>query len=102
MCDGCQAIARQQNRKPDNRRSRQARGYDAEYEANRLTLVNMARDHDLPCGLCGQRFAPTDKITAEHVIPLRAGGGNGMDNLIPAHSRCNSGWRRGRTGPRRP
>ncbi len=36
----------------------------------------------------------TSNLTADHVIPLRRGGSNDLDNLIPACTRCNFGWRR--------
>lgn len=93
-CASCRAAApRRPHRRTDTRPPRQ-RGYDALYEVNRATLVSMVRMYDLPCALCGGSFAPGQAITADHVVPLRRGGGNDLDNLRPAHVGCNSGWRR--------
>jgi 5-methylcytosine-specific restriction endonuclease McrA len=96
MCDTCLASRPQPPRRPDNRPSRQARGYDAEYEANRAIIVNNARAYNLPCWKCGKQFGPIETITADHRIPLRKGGTNDLDNLLPACTRCNYGWRRAR------
>ena len=94
MCDECLASRPSQQRKPDTRPSRQDRGYDAEYERNRALMLERAQANNWPCVVCGLDFALGELITAEHLIPKRLGGGNGLDNLGPAHSRCNSGWRR--------
>ena len=82
------------------RPSRQARGYDALYVRNRNTLVaNVQRaicaGAIVECAICGK---PLDvlSITAEHVVPVRDGGTSEMDNLVPAHSRCNTAWNRDR------
>ena len=53
-----------------------------EYRRNRATIL---RDHP-PCALCGQPGADT----ADHIIPHAAGGSDSLDNLRPAHHRCNS------------
>ena len=53
-----------------------------------------ARDGDV-CGICG---GPLDllavwpdggSVTVDHVVPVVCGGGDGLDNLQLAHSRCN-------------
>ncbi|WP_268746906.1 HNH endonuclease [Tomitella biformata] len=38
------------------------------------------------CHLCGKPGA----TTADHVQPRSLGGGDGLDNLRPAHKACNS------------
>lgn len=38
------------------------------------------------CHLCGRSGADS----ADHIIPRAAGGGDGLDNLRPAHQTCNS------------
>ena len=43
------------------------------------------------CWLCGGR----NPTVVDHVVPRRAGGGNEMGNLRPAHAYCNN--MRGRT-----
>lgn len=87
-CPACRALM-----KPafsSHKMSRQARGYDAEYDRNRDLIVQHVIMHGGMCVICGRPFYHDQKITAEHMIPLRAGGGNGLDNLGPAHSSCNS------------
>lgn len=39
-----------------------------------------------PCWICGQLGADT----VDHVVPLSRGGTNSLDNLRPAHRKCNS------------
>jgi 5-methylcytosine-specific restriction endonuclease McrA len=47
------------------------------------------------CQLCGQPIDPTASATSpwrwtkDHILPIDAGGGNDLDNLQPAHLRCN-------------
>lgn len=85
------------------RPSRQDRGYDGEYDQNRIIVVNTARAYDQPCHKCGKHFGPTETITVDHVIPKRRGGTNALENLAPCCTRCNYGWRRERqSASRRP
>ena len=60
-----------------------------------LTAACLAEWGDA-CWLCGQPGADT----ADHVVPRSRGGGNELDNLRPAHRRCNSA--RGNRPARRP
>lgn len=95
MCEECLKLRPAQKRKTTpNRPSRQARGYDSEYEQNRALMVQEAKAHHWPCQICHKPFEPGQTITAEHKIPKRRGGTNARENLVPAHSWCNSGWRR--------
>jgi hypothetical protein len=96
MCAECLSKRQPQRRERADRPSRQARGYDAEYEHNRAVMVEVTRQLNLPCVICGHYFEPGETITAEHLIPLRRGGTNDLDNLGPACGSCNSGWARGR------
>jgi 5-methylcytosine-specific restriction protein A len=63
--------------------SRQARGYGAEFERNRKTVMLEERI----CGVCGEAGLPDDEV--DHVLPLAKGGGNERANLRRAHRRCN-------------
>ena len=94
-CDECQAKMpkRQEHR---NRPSRQQRGYDSEYDRNAALVIENARQYGRPCWKCGKHFKPGEKITVDHIIPLRRGGTNGLENLAPACTRCNYGWRKAR------
>lgn len=89
LCDECATL---QERKR-NRPNASARGYDATYRRNRLVVVDQAK-RGAPCVLCGLPFTDKDMITAEHIIPLRAGGTSSKSNLAPAHAVCNFGWNR--------
>jgi len=40
--------------------------------------------------LCCGKVEPEVKVTADHVIPLASGGGNGIDNIQPLCGPCNS------------
>lgn len=51
----------------------------------RLTALVFA-EHGRVCHLCGMPGA--DSI--DHIIPRALGGTDELDNLMPAHARCNS------------
>jgi 5-methylcytosine-specific restriction endonuclease McrA len=55
---------------------------DPTYRRNRAQIL---RDNP-PCALCGKPGADT----ADHIIPYAAGGSHDVENLRPAHQRCNS------------
>ena len=55
--------------------------------ARALVLVPGAR-----CWLCGG----ANPTVVDHVVPRRAGGGNELDNLRPAHGYCNNVRHKGR------
>lgn len=69
------------------------RGYDPEYDRNRLTVIR----EETHCWICNQLVDKTlpgthrDGPTADHVIRKEDGGTNKRDNLRLAHLRCNSG-----------
>lgn len=70
------------------------RGYDAEYDRNRRALVEWARGvwrggGTVGCCLCGRPVAGPRDLTAEHLVPLAAGGTSDASNLAPAHRSCN-------------
>lgn len=43
-------------------------------------------EHGTICHLCGMPGADT----ADHIVPRSMGGDDSLDNLRPAHSRCNA------------
>jgi hypothetical protein len=57
---------------------------DPTYKANRKQIL--ADGKDTICALCGKPGANT----ADHIISLMAGGDHSLENLQPAHQRCNS------------
>lgn len=76
---------------------RQTRGYDRAYDAARRRLLEACeltwrRGDVVSCVIC-HRPVTREEFSAEHVTPLRAGGG-ATGNLAAAHKRCNYGWRR--------
>lgn len=52
--------------------------------ARRLTAATLAR-YGTVCHLCGRAGA----TTADHLTPRSRGGQDTLDNLRPAHLRCN-------------
>lgn len=89
-CEPCTPIRLRR----DNRARRQDRGYDSAYDRARAEMIAIAWNRHQPCVICGKGFARKREITAEHLTPLRDGGGSDLANLGPAHAPCNSGWRR--------
>lgn len=65
------------------------------YHRNRAILRERTKRTGAPCYYCGEPFywghnaAHPLAFTADHVIPRAAGGSDRMDNLVPAHMRCN-------------
>lgn len=65
------------------------------YKRNRAMLRRQSESVNAPCYYCGcpidyhaSRFAPLS-FTADHVIPVAAGGSDRMENLVPCHWKCN-------------
>ncbi|MGP5928896.1 HNH endonuclease [Corynebacterium glyciniphilum] len=54
-------------------------------KATQLTALVLAIKGTI-CHLCGMPGADT----ADHIIPRSLGGTDDLDNLMPAHKRCNS------------
>jgi hypothetical protein len=76
------------------------RGYGPDYDRERRELARrvasaLASGARVTCVICHRPITSMDAFSAEHVRPLRAGGG-AKGNLAPAHKRCNYGWRRKR------
>jgi len=95
-CPACQATATaNRNQRP----SSSARGYDGEYQANKPIVIEQGR-RGRPCHICGKPFTARNKITVEHIKPVREGGGSELENLAPAHTWCNYGWNRGKRNGR--
>ena len=58
-----------------------------EYQRNRKIILAGTQ---LTCAICGHGDIPGQKWTADHIVPLMAGGDHSLSNLQPAHHRCNS------------
>lgn len=71
------------------RGTRQARGYDAEYDKQKRAPAFANATH---CATCGKPFTPDNPKTAGHVIAIRDGGQGAP--IKPECRRCNYGWRR--------
>lgn len=85
LCDGCAG------------KRRVSPGYhDKTYLKNRQKMIDFTWQYGLLCWVCGYPFMAKKDITADHKIPRREGGTHDLDNLAPAHERCNKGWRRKR------
>ena len=89
---GCPAILRQGGRCAAHARpawggatrpNRYARGYDAEYQRNRKTVLA----EESHCWLFHEPGEADDQ--ADHITPLLNGGTNQRENMRRAHRRCN-------------
>lgn len=59
-------------------------GWNGSY-SRRLSAACLAR-YGTVCHLCGRPGA----TTADHLVPRSRGGDDSLENLRPAHARCNS------------
>lgn len=90
-CPECQAVATaKRNARPSDR------GYDGEYQRNRPLVVAQGRN-GRPCVICRKPITPQQKVTVEHINPLRNGRNSELSNLGPAHSWCNTAWNKGKS-----
>lgn len=62
---------------------------DPEYKRNRQTMIDIAWQRQMPCWRCGKPFANKKAITCGHLIPLKSGGSNALDNMGPECAHCN-------------
>jgi len=65
-----------------------------EYRSNSRMVLQYARhmivvQGHVTCVICGQQIVDVSDVTTEHERSVSAGGDNSMDNLGPAHRRCN-------------
>ena len=42
------------------------------------------------CHICGGPIAPTERWQADHVLAHSSGGGQAVENYLPAHALCNN------------
>jgi 5-methylcytosine-specific restriction endonuclease McrA len=81
--------------KPDCRRTVRRWRSRSTGICRRLRTAVLERD-GLVCYLCGQAIDPRLHfrhqlaLTLDHVVPWSAGGRDAIDNLRPAHRRCNT------------
>lgn len=48
------------------------------------------RWYDWTCAFCGEPEKLNDRLVQDHLTPLAKGGGHLPENLVPAHSSCNT------------
>ena len=86
-CNGCTAKSRCVRRRDDRRR--------ANTVGERYNLLDIAQRDNHRCHICGK---PVDMSlsgrhpqgpTADHLLPVAAGGGDDPWNIALAHRRCN-------------
>lgn len=41
------------------------------------------------CGICTKPFKKMGEVTIDHVVPVSKGGADVVENMQPAHYRCN-------------
>ena len=105
-CPTCQTTADQRHRElrataAAHRPTTAQRGYGAAYQHNQAIIVARAiaaarAGQPQPCWLCHKPCLEGQKLTAEHKVPRRQGGGHDLANLAPAHTACNTAWNRKR------
>ena len=71
------------------RGTRQARGYDADYEQQLRSPDYVNATH---CAECGDPFTPGNPKTGGHSTAIRNGGKG--SKVLPHCRRCNYGWQR--------
>lgn len=49
----------------------------------------IVNDWDGTCAYCGKKPPKGVKLTRDHVIPISAGGSDGLENVVPACKLCN-------------
>ncbi len=59
-----------------------------------VEYADVLRVYGMTCHICGEpiRYGPGsrgDQLTFDHVTPISSGGSHTLDNLRPAHARCN-------------
>lgn len=65
------------------------------YAKNPIDHLSVFNAYNWVCVLCGEvidrnvRFPSLDAATLEHLIPLSRGGSHSLENVRPAHARCN-------------
>lgn len=69
-----------------NRRARQRGSEGIHTESEWLELKN---EYGQRCAYCGRMT----ELTRDHIVPLKAGGTNSIDNIVPACKPCNSSKR---------
>ena len=82
----CQPCAREHDKA---RGSREARGYDAEFERAKLQPEYVNATH---CAACGKPFTANNPKTGGHSVAIRNGGQG--SKVVPHCRRCNYGWAR--------
>lgn len=82
-CGDCRREAEQA------RGSRQARGYDRDYEQQLRSPDYVNATH---CAECGRPFTKDNPKTGGHSVALRRGGKG--SKILPHCRRCNYGWSR--------
>lgn len=54
-----------------------------------VDFVEILQVHGMTCHLCQGDIDGKDDLHFDHVIPLARGGAHSMDNIRPAHVKCN-------------
>jgi 5-methylcytosine-specific restriction endonuclease McrA len=85
---GCPTLTRTRRCKAHTK-SRQQRGYDADYERQLRSPEFVGATQ---CASCGEPFTAGNPKTGGHAVALRQGGKG--SKILPHCRRCNYGWQR--------
>lgn len=85
------AVARWQRENPDrhafNSAARRARVMEAPGSHTYQEWLDLVERYEGRCAYCGSK---TDRLTRDHITPLKLGGGNDIANIVPACRTCNA------------
>ncbi|MEG4634750.1 HNH endonuclease signature motif containing protein [Microcoleus sp. AR_TQ3_B6] len=50
---------------------------------------NLAREQNWKCPVCGEHLLNGEEIETHHIVPVKHGGSDDIENLIHLHSACH-------------
>ena len=68
-----------------------ARGYKGRGRASATKLRRLWEEQDGQCAMCGRQLRNDQQTTIDHIIRLKDGGTNAIENLRWLCKRCNRG-----------
>lgn len=71
-----------------NRRNRM-RAQSAGVPVTKADLQAVLDEFGMVCHICGEAIKDRTDLHFDHVVPLSRGGAHSVDNIRPAHARCN-------------
>lgn len=60
-----------------------------EFKSNRWNRKHLINTYGNICHICKKPIERMEEVTVDHVIPLSKGGADLLENMRPAHEKCN-------------